>query len=511
MDYLENEFNKRFKDQKLPFDQATTEDLWKDISTDLDNDPNLVNTTIFPRQYFISTLIVIFTALASVYLLLNTTENKSNDTSITSTKKTTDFVENSLPANSSSLSANATPQLKQQAINKKISLEKQNITLSNNKEINTNTKAIEETPLTYIKPISKNSNFNENKNELLDFHQRAENNIQTKPAPTPVNNNLRPIITPPFHDTTNDLQTGLEENTSKTVIALAEDNPTKNKRASNTLTKSFDPLHTTTSSLNIDKYKISISPTASQENEDPELKHLPNWQLFASTGINTVLFNYSSTVNPALADLKSTSEKMYLGSSYALHLGTTLKNKWTLRTGIEYHQLWSKFDYYYASDYQLVKENVLVKILEDATTGAIIEEIYDSVTVNVSESRTIVHYNNYQRFSIPLLAGFQSQRKNFSYGISIGPILNFTNSQIGKGLDNQAAITNFSDSNFPTPFENMDLSMVISPHLGYNITEKWQLIIEPQWKWNQAKNLSDTDFIVNIHQFNLNVGLGYRF
>lgn len=244
---------------------------------------------------------------------------------------------------------------------------------------------------------------------------------------------------------------------------------------------------------------IELTPTRKSNNL--------SWQAGIFAGINTTLLRFNAT-DQAISSLKNESEDLLPGFSTGIHSTLIWKKRWVFNSGLEHHRLWSKLDYEQERTVQVFKENQLLEVRYDQTTGTVLSERFGDTTINALETRRVLHYNQYQLASIPLEVGFVRQSGKFQYGLTAGAVLNFRIAQSGKTIRSDGSITAFNSDDEGAPFPAMQIGVSASPFLRYALTDRWGINLRTQWRY--AQNRIPETLRTHIHQFHLNAGLSYQ-
>jgi len=531
MDNLENEFNKRFKDQELPNDQFETEDLWNDIVNDMDDAKVVPASKFLSKRNLVLMIIGSFGFVAFLLFYIQPYEGlDTNSESVGANVESDNTVINS----PSSLSANDIDLIEKTQTGKSVTTI--NDKSVSNTDVENSMKSISgKTETTLVEDRNTRPGLESNNRNILDNKVKSnsndledeEKNINTVPSDivenktnvaTKTASNAIDVLEDPKVDKIFDGQSSLE--TSGVEISGVETGglETGGIESKNTdsifSTRNQEPLPLLTS------FQIDLNPTRSNKSSKPilgddlleEIEEEPvkvvSFYINAFTGVNALDYRFSSDNHTEIAMLKNESEKLYAGSSHALLFGSKFKN-WTLSIGVEYHQLWSKFDYMGTREVPRTLDSVKLKIWVDANTG---EELFSTIGEGIvidTETRTVHHYNSIQRISVPLLFGFQKDFSRINFGLDFGPVFNFTTKQGGKTLEASQGVIEFDGKDFNSPFNTFDISLMVSPSLGFDISEKWQLVFAPQWRWSKSEYYSNSDFKVGKSQWNFNVGLRY--
>lgn len=524
MAHIDNEFNKRFGNQQLPNDDFDTEGLWDAISEDLDDEQAAPGGDIFPQKWILglSVFLIIGGILGIIYF-------KSNNDVITQkaenhlNQKVESTAQNDIVISPSN-SEKDTPS------NIQTNVESGNLNITQTippkntpeKQPNKILKAASDAPQTSysnnntqkITPPEYTS-FTENTPSLLT--NTTNKTAYANSSLISINNSTKTLIDNEIKTNPTNLSTNnLIEKSIKTLV----DNPTKDSPTTSAENSTEVSITSLPSILVLAETNASKSPilAASQTTELPENKQpktqksLPiKWQADLFGGINTLHTKYQSNDYNDLAALKNTTAKQDLGTSYGINAGLLFKDRWLVNSGIEYHQLWSKFDYEKIEQFQVLKEDVLLRVWIDAATGDTLNVMYSDTLVNATSTRTVLHHNQFQRISIPLEIGVQQNSGKFIYGITASTVFNFTNKQSGRTLDGSGEIVDFNENNATAPYKSFDIGWRVSPLVGYQLSENWSLTLRPQWTWNRNNNFDSTDIKTSFHQVNLNLGLRYFF
>ncbi len=495
MSYLENEFNKRFGNQKLSDDDFDEDGLWDDISEDLDNDPVSGSTgSLFGRKWFsiLATLLVFGGLIGFAYWQMSDSdsaikkENFANIESIDDGHLSTSHLINKEEI------ANTNQTLEQETIVEQSLKNNQNFTqnskTASNGEIKNRTFQNPEnnnsTQFTSFDNVENESSFLQNGDGVQKRSETiSSTTIENQPASssTESTTNFNPKIEPSNSNLRE--ERAIDELHLLPVIFM-------NLQSNNSLFPDFIPAK-------VEKNKVDKSNSLA-------------FQLELISGINVLNFNHKTTGTLALAETRNREEKIFPGGSLGLSAGVQMKNGLMINSGIEYHQLWSKFDHSEERLIDSLMEDQLLKVWISETTGDTLNQSRGNINVEVLETRDIIHFNQYHRLSIPLEFGIRKTTGRFLYGISIGGVINFIYSQSGKMLGDTWDIVEFENNNY-WKFKKTDFGFRAKSVVGYQSKNNWSLTLEPQWMWSQNPIRDFSETKVNFHQFNMNLGLGYSF
>lgn len=580
MGYLENEFNKRFKDQELPNDQFDADGLWDDIATDLDDAVPPSGPIFFSPKNLGFLFLFALSITALVYFYNQSNPQNNLDSISTNNSNTTTIDDNQTTSNSlsdlsvndknsaahisdTSLSANGNNSTETNShtslsadhdISRSMILDSS--LSANDKEVKGKTKGSQENAGVTQNSLPKEkfnnnakpnipSNAKSNSQNITQTKENKEIDVTSNPSGYASANKVTNDKSKNSY-TKNAYDNNTQKNTTATISNEVNESPNmySNTKMNNTNSESSEEVIEVQKSLSEAK-----GNTLAESNVKIKLPFLEVLQgtnillerkeyqkpifdssslsmphalrteriksnylyISAMTGINAIDYNFKSASNAEIADLKNQAENLYSGSSYGIHVGAQGR-KYGIKTGVEYHQLWSEFNYESTNEIPMQLDSVILKEWRDANSGELINAIYGDTIINVTETRTVRHYNNVQRFSIPLQAGIQKKKGKISYGLDLGPVFNFTTGQSGRALalDEIGEIVDFDGTDLPSPFKSFDVSLMVSPSLALSISDDWQIVLNPQWRWSQTKNFADSDFKIGTNQLNFNVGLKYK-
>ncbi len=499
MSKIENELQHRFGDEQLPNDGFDTVELWDAIASDLD--PEVVAPFWLSNIRTIG-LTLALVAIAGVSILY--TFSGSTSFQLTQEDIVTDY-------NNSNKKTSQNASTVQQVASKE-STDNNTATQSLITAQSADKSATTQVPsLQQNKEIlnSKKANANPTINTVLNYNSVsstpiAQTTTQQKSANLPLLTNLTQN-THAASELTKLASTAVSSNASQRESSLLS--PAQPSTAGLiTLANAISQLKANPLTNNIILPEVSI--------DDIYIKKLSNnnetkWSASLIGGANMLRLNYASSQYPDLANTKSNSESAYLGTTLGFNTGVLLNDIWTINTGIEYHQLWSKFDRVNVSSGQVNKVDEILKIVLNSSTGDTINIIRGDTLVNATFTQRVQHFNSFKRLSIPLEFGFRKQVDKVFYGLKVGAVFNLTLGQSGKGLNNNGDIVLFAKDDTNSPLQPSDISLRLSPIIGYKLTDNLAISMTPQWMW--TGKTSQAAFDVNIHQFNLNLGLQYGF
>lgn len=542
MSKIEKEFKGRFSNEKLQNDGFDTEGLWNNIEANLNTQPIVSSNSIDIISRLISkpwilgmTLLI---TVSSIYFIL-----QNMDSLGTQTSNLKDKLEQPSETNVSNVSpmivdSNKTKSTSQQKKNK--STQTSLTDIRSHKDFN----VLENNPSS--KPFS---NINTNKESKLsnDDHKTNQKKVTKKLEYATTNsetkNNILQNNTDDFYKTKSQAK---DQNTNSRDL-LNDSHQGKNslilnnsqQRTQNLYPHSSTKLKANSKISEINESQITKLATAVGIQKIPSIKLIPiirstlyhhastkkitneaiaypeteadknelEWNLTGFTGINSLSLQSSSDTYIDYAIQKNQSYSSI--SSYTIGIQTNLlvKEKVIFNTGIEYHNLWLKLDYSSESNSQKLLEQQLTEIIINSTTGDTLNSYYEDVLANVVNKRTIVHYNNSKRLSIPIQVGLQGQNERLSYGIKAGASMNFNLQQNGRTFDNMESVINYTEASSFSPFNKVDIGFRLSPFIDFRFTDRIGIRIEPQWNISSKKIIDPFDLKTTAHILNLNLGM----
>ncbi len=536
MKHIENELKKRFSNQELANDNFDTDGLWDSISNELDTIPPpsngfsgfqkwiagsgflLLLVVLLGFVYFKSNNYIIIKKTDSRYkailqnqqnetttALLNADENITDytekNTDTTGTIKTTaqqNYIKKHQAVKTantpSTSSANPHSHQKNKVVKHQYLKENTKAQPANSlTELNTfNKEPISLTDLT-TEAVSTLTDESGSTSTALKNHSGTSATSIPNNSNTPANKILDTAATAEIlnKNTKVSKQVTLVDNTGKTSVALLQPKIS--------LLKPFNQSILSTASY--------IKIIEDKTNENPSIR----LNIGFIGGINMLYRKHKANIFSQLANLKNATTKLDAGGSFGIQTTIVFNNRWLLKSGIEYHQLWSTLDYSEMKPIQILKKNELVKIAVDAETGNVINRFYKDTLVNATSTRTVLHHNKFEQISVPFEVGVQQNRNLLNYSITVGTVFNFIKNQTGKTIDADGEIIVFSKNDDEALFKPFSVGLRISPLLGYQFSENLSLTLLPKWTWSRQPNWDVTDIKTNVHQLNFNVGLKYTF
>jgi len=546
MNPIEKEYNKRFKDKEQSDIRFDADKLWTSISENIHDKP-LVESPKTGGTIAISNgmkwlLLLVFigsTVLLSTYFINSKKEITQQTNTIETTQNTNSTALNTTANSATNVPVSATEDLKTK-----------NSSTNNVQQNNTTVNQTIST-ITTKKDVSKNSNTQHvvtnsnitisdrtNKNrqafESTSSTQQTQIINSTHSTTTQINRVLiSPADKPSVSDKsidTKSISTTDDSKLSKNTLSKQESSMTQQQNQ-NTVIQALpktETQNTATDLSNIlNQLPTYFNPLISEDelNKDdiPAIDPVDiktsnrfQWQVDLLTGINFLDFKHrllEDSMDSSSTDwgnLKNDTENGLLSTNYGLHAALVLNEKWLLGTGVEYNDMWTLFSYESQKDITVLKEDELVQIQINSAQDTV-NRIYADTLVNAVETRTIKHYNRYQSISIPFEFGLQQSKNKWTYGLSIAPVLHIHTRQVGKAFntDTDRVIMEFDSAANTGLFDKkITLGLRASPFISYQLKGRYSLMLKSNLNW-QSNRINDAAK-VNIFQYNLNIGVGYK-
>ena len=560
MKNMENEYKKRFKNQKMDNSDFDVDGLWDAIADDLDGEttpptPPKGNDPLFKYLGF-GLAILLLTGLGFTYLsktdttrrlatkeninkeqkqtqntnnqgithnptqtkeVTNTTIQKTSAEQIPSSNKNSNQTTTSIKKTKNSLSTTSPNHAKKG--------NKQTKSTDNRFSRKSNIKNKAPKPTT-SNSQNQDSNIKDN-NSLASSNSSNQSQSPTNAAPT---KELTPNKTKPsLSSLEKNQQTTEIKNQSRptqstnspkqvdkpTLAVIAKDSTTAELQKSpaapsqpaDSMTDNTDQNSTETNdditpeSTNINQEKKSLDSLTQGEEQIPAIKptHVKNvhWNISLFGGTNKLFMKFNS--KDELAQLRNDYEKGTWGTSYGLNVDMVWKDKFILSSGLEHHTLWSKIDF--TQEKTWTQDSVLQEVII-SPTGEILSLTYDSLARS-SKKRTVWN-NQYKTYRIPLEIGYQHHINHWTMGAKFGAILNITNTQKGKTFNQEQVITYFTQADSFAPLKSFQVGFRFSPFLGFQVTDRTQLSLAPKWNWYKGQT-------ADIQEFGIGIGIGIKF
>lgn len=479
--HLDNEYHKRFSNRELPASADETEALWDSIESELGQAPS-------GNKYKIIAGITLFALLALVWWW--TIDHAAPEASAP---------ENIQPQQEDHFARSNTTvtQAHELTVSEPYQSSKQDT--HNNESDHPTVLAKPQPQSTHQRPIAQGTTFTV---------ATAGNQID-KSDTDPTENQSQPANEANIVSNTNvSLFASNHEDETPDDIEFPQLSPAN--RMENTIVLPSNwapiaPLELPFRALLKDDGDLPALPT--QASKASAIKQASNWQwqLAFSSGFNTSQLQFGGNAPAGLAALRNRSTSAFIGTSYAAGLTAIRNNTWLLGTGLEWHKQWEKFDYRQEQDTQILKSNQLLQVWLNRSNGDTLKAIYGDTLVHGLITREVVHYNQYEHLSIPLLLGWQKQVKNWRLATMAGPVLNVALRQTGKMLNDSSTIVSISQG----PFAKIQAGISAGATLSYQLTGRWAIGLRPQWDWILPARNPGSDLNLQAHRWRMMATLVY--
>ncbi len=524
MSHIEDEYKKRFSDQELNNDGFDSEDLWNSISKDIHpEEPNA--RKVIPFTFLL--LLIGMGIIGGIYwnaedavMTTNSDSKLNNEVSVESANKIdidkataisenatkkdtkTSKYNNIISATQKNIITDNSPISKAKA-DDKIQLPQLNnnqnttnkSTASSSADSYLNKNQLSNTSKKIISTLTQNFEFNSSKN---DNENRLESSLQNEHISSKQNQLLK------------SKNTDIKDAFTNLSVVKNQDIP---KFKNNTTTLSFLPINLVpliwqnNSSHNLTPTDPILAEYSNSKDKDS--KRANKWNIGIFGGINTFTPTYKSNTYNNLVRLKEQTEKGILGTNFGMNVSYLFKNKWVVQSGLEYHQLQSKFEYRSIRNIDILLENQVVTIWEYPASGNEIVAFGDT-TVSAVETRNVRHYNKIHKFSIPIEVGWQTQKSKWMLGITGGINFNFITAQSGRMLNKNEEIIDFDNNTSAKYLNAFNIGYRISPYVGYQLSDKFRLNFQPRLTAFTHKNFDGSDIKIEHQQIELNLGAVYQ-
>jgi len=513
MDHIENEYRNRFKDQKLPNEGFEMDSLWNDIEKDLSPKTPIEKTptrkpTLVLAFWTLGLLLLVFFS----YQCWNHGFAKSSLLPIEQTEDSNQAVQKEQTKNTSSTgNENKTGKLST-TINEselttiesvsndastKASLKKKSSqTISSNYELIDDPASSSDLNFTHSKDVKNkqtrippNGSWSTNKNS----QEQNQLNVIKKES-------FEKIIDVNASSITKQAKE-IRENAFKVIAERSNDIA---------MVTTLTLLPVRFKNLAIQEITFPRITSLTVDPEDSKEKNV-QFRLGIYGSASNINFQYQADNPSSLLTLKEETDSGIWGGGTGLEAGLNWNNGFLINSGVEYHLLQSKFDYFKEGNIQVLKEDELLIIWIDQTTNDTIKTYYGDTLVNAIQTREVVHYNQYKLISIPLELGYQKQFNKMTLGISAGISFNLAFSQSGKTVDKNEEIALFDKTSSFAPLQNFSIGYRLSPYVNYQLSEKTSLSFKPRYAAHLNPNFDGSDVKLRLNQMSLNLGIEYLF
>ncbi len=201
----------------------------------------------------------------------------------------------------------------------------------------------------------------------------------------------------------------------------------------------------------------------------------------------------------------------------AFHSGFRISNKFkngiALRTGLYFSQIQETFDWEEIQGTQTTVD-ITIDSIYNSVTGVLEEVKFDTITTTQQDIRHVRAYNKYKMVDIPLIVGYEFNRRRLSLSFNVGALINLSFHQRGKILSYQ----NNEPRNILDPTQDqlfktqLGLGVIGSFGLAYRFTNRCSFLLEPTFRYYLQDFNSDTNPVQQKYLMTgLSTGLRYHF
>lgn len=209
--------------------------------------------------------------------------------------------------------------------------------------------------------------------------------------------------------------------------------------------------------------------------------------------------SFNDTASSAYLQQRKASTRYQSAFSAGLRYTRVFANAMSFRTGVNFSQINEKFTYVQGN---IVQVTYILNAAGD-TIGS-----YSSTATRYKTT-----HNRYKTIDIPLLVGYEWGDGRLHANINAGLIVNVYSWQKGDVLDvnNKPISITTGESSSPYQYKtNIGLGFTGSASIYYKLTDRWQLLAEPYFRYNLS---SATKSEITLKQKFTTIGLrlGLRF
>lgn len=517
MDDLEKEYQENFSDQEMSNDDFDVDGLWADIHADLDAQAP-TKPSYFTKGNVTILLLVAFVGGLGWYSHFENTEieRSSEQVSITSPDEVDTYDLNAEPTTITNTSSILVEQQKTATvidvlteneaaaqqnlwINERV---EQEVAARNNKQDGANLikKAPQEIQrnkdASFSSIVSTRSADEKSSNDLGRFNEQRNNLL--------IDGNLDIVIIG-HANTSHSLETTNDDVASNTLNKgrIDEEKGLPLATITTTLDKlpllPFTPIESTTAIEEAIMAKKTLGLTATQKKS--------HWAVAAYSGVNQLHAKYLPKSNLDVATLRNNNLNAEWGTTYGVNFSQERKH-WHFRTGIARHDLWNRLDFQTSDTTIVFKEQEVLRVLINGGTGEVLSTEFGDTTVLALTTLNTIHFNRFRMYSIPLEIGWHQRRGAWQYAITAGVVFNFSQQAAGRDFAGTGSLTDYSATDTPVLLRPFSTGWSLSPSLAYQLSSRVQLQLQPRWTWSKHRLENST---VKVQQYNLDLGLQYRF
>jgi len=238
-----------------------------------------------------------------------------------------------------------------------------------------------------------------------------------------------------------------------------------------------------------------------------------SFTFYGGPSLLTKKLNVDNKEFAALKPAREQTESALVGSTFGFYADVTFRNKFLLRTGLNYFIAREKFRFVQEDD-QILKSKVIVSDTIQGTDGKTYLQL-DTLFYLESGTRVRQSVNSFRVIEMPLLAGIQFDHGRW-YGSVIGGLL-LQLYQFNEGLildKNTLEPVAFSSRSQNEQYfrQSWGLGVYASLQLGYRLTDAYSVIFEPNIRYYPGNTLVDGNPLVQTNTIlGSNLGIRYSF
>ena len=259
------------------------------------------------------------------------------------------------------------------------------------------------------------------------------------------------------------------------------------------------------------EFRLEMTPELSEEESREDSIVNKRWGIEILSGVNMLFLTHKSSDYLDASTNNNEASTSSIGMSTRVAFLTEFKNDLILKSGIEYHTLWSKFEWSKDSTALRLLENQATIIYIDPSNGDTINVKTGDVWLVDLLNRKVKHHNQFKRISLPIEFGIRKQLGKFDFDVLLGVSFNLTTSQSGKILAKNNDFISFVKDEQYALSNNFDLGLRFQTGMSYHLSDHWSIVLQPNVMLNAAKEIRNTDIKVKNLTVNGNIGLSYNF
>ncbi|MEM1283688.1 MAG: hypothetical protein AAF741_12750 [Bacteroidota bacterium] len=234
----------------------------------------------------------------------------------------------------------------------------------------------------------------------------------------------------------------------------------------------------------------------------------PKPLIYFSAGLGTTQQRFSS--DDLDTSLMRSDFEEHL-ETFSLELGARwpLSNRTFLTTGLTFYNWTDQFSVDYTAQQDFLLEDVLIRIIENQTSGET-EEVFGDTIISGFRNVSAVHYNEYRAYGLTFGLGTDLWRKGqWHVSLGVDAILEMRFTARGRYLEQPTLISDLQDFGYNK--NRLGWSARLQLGLGYNLNENWTIMFAP-FAQNRFSNLLDSgsDNKATYWRLGMNLGVGYR-